>query len=223
MTRFVDEYISDCVPGYPCFSSPRWSTSITMVDSGAERVNQRWEHPLHRYQLPEAVRYQDIFEGIRDHWLVMRGPVHTWPFRDPLDFASVALLAPNTVPAVTGLDQVCGTGDGFSLVFQLKKTYTRGVQTYTRDIFHPIVSTTIVTVAGADPATFSPAMTYTVDRLTGEIEFSYAPSPGQIIRAGYLYDVEVRFESDDAFDGIVQTFGLGGFANITFVEVRPCD
>lgn len=223
MTRFVDEYISDCVPGYPCFSSPRWSTSITMVDSGAERVNQRWEHPLHRYQLPEAVREQDIFEGIRDHWLVMRGPVHTWPFRDPLDFASVALLAPNTVPAVTGLDQVCGTGDGFSLVFQLKKTYTRGVQTYTRDIFHPVVSTTIVTVAGADPATFSPAMTYTVDRLTGEIEFSYAPSPGQIIRAGYLYDVEVRFEADDSFDGVVRTFGLGGFADLTFVEVRPCD
>jgi uncharacterized protein (TIGR02217 family) len=194
-----------------------------MVDSGAERVNQRWEHPLHRYQLPEAVREQDIFEGIRDHWLVMRGPVHTWPFRDPLDFASVALLAPNTVPAVTGLDQVCGTGDGFSLVFQLKKTYTRGVQTYTRDIFHPVVSTAIVTVAGADPATFSPAMTYTVDRLTGEIEFSYAPSPGQIIRAGYLYDVEVRFEADDSFDGVVRTFGLGGFADLTFVEVRPCD
>lgn len=223
MTRFVDEYISDCVPGYPCLSSPRWSTSITMVDSGAEQVNQRWEHPLHRYNLPEAVREQDVFEGIRDHWLVMRGPVHTWPFRDPLDFASVALNAPNTVPVVTGLDQIIGTGDGAATVFQLKKTYTRGVQTYTRFIYHPIVSSVIVTVAGVNPLTFSPPMTHTVNRLTGEITFSYAPAPGQIVRAGYLFDVEVRFESDDAFDGIVRTYGLGGFADITLVEVRPCD
>lgn len=221
--RFVDEYISDCVPGYPCLSSPRWSTSITGVDSGAEQVNQRWEHPLHRFVLPQAVREQEVFEGIRDHWLVMRGPAHTWPFRDPLDFASLALPSPNEAPTVTGLDQVCGTGDGATLIFQLKKTYTRGVQTYTRNIIHPIVSSVIVTVAGADPATFSPAMTYTVNRLTGEITFSYAPSPGQIVRAGYLFDVEVRFESDDAFDGILQTFGLGGFADITLVEVRPCD
>lgn len=223
MTRFVDVYIDDCVPGYPCLSSPRWSTSITAVDSGAEQVNQRWEHPLHRFTLPEAVREQDVFEGIRDHWLVMRGPVHTWPFRDPLDFASVALPAPNTEPTVTGLDQVCGTGDGANRFFQLKKTYTRGVQTYTRDIVHPVVDTVIVLVDGDDPTTFSPAMTWTVDRLTGEIEFSYPPTPGQIITAGFLFDVEVRFESDDAFDGIVRTYGLGGFASITLVEVRPCD
>lgn len=223
MTRFVDVYISDCVPGYPCFSSPRWSTSITVADSGAEQVNQRWEHPLHRYTLPEAVREQDVFEGIRDHWLVMRGPVYTWPFRDPLDFASVALPAPNTEPVVTGLDQVCGTGDGANKVFQLKKTYTRGLQTYTRDIVHPVVDSVIVRVAGANPATFSPPMTYTVSRETGEITFNYAPAPGQVVTAGFLFDVEVRFESDDAFDGIVRTYGLGGFASLVLVEVRPCD
>lgn len=223
MTRFVDVYISDCVPGYPCLSSPRWSSSITQVDSGAERVNQRWEHPLHRYTLPEAVREHDVFEAIRDHWLVMRGPVYTFPFRDPLDFASVALPAPNIAPVVSGTDQVIGTGDGLTTTFQLKKTYVRGLQTYTRNIYHPIVSSVIATVAGADPATFSPPMSYTVSRTAGTVTFSYAPAPGQTIRAGFLYDVEVRFEADDSFDGVVRTYGLSGFADITFVEVRPCD
>jgi len=223
MTRFVDAYLPDCVPGYPCVSIPRWSTNIVSVDSGAEQVNQRWDHPLHRYNLPEAVRAHNIFEAIHDHWLVMRGPAYTWPFRDPLDFASRALLRPNTTPAITGLDQVCGTGDGFALQFQLQKTYTRGGQTYTRIINRPIVSTVVVTVAGVDPLTLGPPMTYSVDRLTGIITTSYAPSPGQIVRAGFLFDVEVRFEADDSFDGVVRTFGLGGFADLTFVEVRPCD
>jgi uncharacterized protein (TIGR02217 family) len=223
MTRFVDVYVDPCVPGYPVLSSPRWSTSITVVDSGAERVNQRWEHPLHRYSLPEAVRSHEIFEAIHDHWMVMRGPVHTFPFRDPLDFASIALTQPNTAPAITGLDQLCGTGDGFSLEFQLQKTYNRGGQTYTRIINRPIVSTVVATVAGVDPLTLDPPMTYSVDRLTGIITTSYAPSPGQIVRAGFLFDIEVRFEADDSFDGVVRTFGLGGFADLTFVEVRPCD
>lgn len=220
--RFVDVYMDDEVPGYPCFSTPRWSTAIAGVDSGAEQVNQRWEHPLHRYTLPDAIREHTTFEAVHDHWMVMRGPAFSWPFRDPLDFASVPLDFPNTVPVISRLDQECGTGDGATLVFQLKKTYTRGVQTYTRLIYHPVVSTVLVSVAGVDPLTLSPPMTHTVNRLTGEITFSYAPSPGQIVRAGYLYDVEVRFESDDTFDGIVKTFSVSGFADISLFEIRPC-
>ena len=223
MSRFRDVYLSDCVPGYPCLSSPRFSTRLPAVDSGAEGVNQRWEHPLHAYRLPEAVREHSTFEAIHDHWLIMRGPAYTFPFRDPLDFASVALPAPNQAPTVTGLDQVIGTGDGAAEVFQLRKTYTRGGFTYTRDIFHPVVASVIVTVDGADPATFSPPMTYTVSRTTGQVTLSYAPAPGRVIRAGFLFDVEVRFEADDSFDGIVRTYGISGFADLALLEVRPCD
>lgn len=215
--RFIDVYLDDCVPGYPAFSSPRWSTRIAIVDSGAEQVNQRWEHPLHQFTLPEAVREHNVFEAIHDHWMVMRGPVHTFPFRDPLDFASVSLAAPNTAPVVSGTDQVIGTGDGVAKAFQLTKTYTRGPETYVRNIFHPVISTVVVTVDNAPPAS-----SFSVDRLTGIVTFDTAPASGEVVRAGYLYDVEVRFESDEAFDGIVRTFGLGGFADITLMEVRPC-
>lgn len=220
--RFVDVYMDAEVPGYPCMSTPRWSTAIVAVDSGAEQVNQRWEHPLHRFTLPDAIREHSTYELLHDHWMVMRGPAYTWPFRDPLDFASVGLELANTVPTISMLDQVCGTGDGATMIFQLKKTYSRGSQTYTRIITHPIVSTAVVSVAGVNPATLSPPMTYTVSRTTGEITFSYAPAPGQIIRAGYLFDVEVRFESDDSFDGIVKTFSVSGFADLTLIEIRPC-
>ncbi|HSH42102.1 MAG TPA: DUF2460 domain-containing protein [Arenicellales bacterium] len=222
MSRFIDEYAPPEMPGFPCISSPRWSTAITQVDSGAEQANQRWEHPLYRFTLPEAVRDHTVFEAVKDHWLTMRGPAYTWPFRDPLDFASVALVRPNNVPTVSAADQQIGIGDGATTRFHLTKTYTRGSQSYTRRIHLPVVDSVLVSVAGSDPTTFSPAMTWTVSRPGGEIEFAYAPAPGQIVRAGFLFDVEVRFESDDSFDGIVRTFGVGGFADIPLIEVRPC-
>lgn len=222
MTRFVDEYAPADMPGFPCLSSPRWSTAITQVDSGAEQANQRWQHPLYRFTLPEAVRRHSVFEALKDHWLAMNGPAHTWPFRDPLDFASRALPAANVAPAVTMADQVLGMGDGAKTSFQLVKTYARGAQTYTRTIHLPVADSVLVSIAGADPATLSPPIGWSVSRPGGVVTFDSPPGPGQIVRGGFLFDVEVRFETDNAFDGIVQSYQVSGFADITLVEVRPC-
>jgi uncharacterized protein (TIGR02217 family) len=222
MSRFIDVYLDRCVPGYPCMSSPRWSTSITHSDSGAEQANQRWEHPLHRYTLPEAVRDHDVYEAVRDHWLITRGPLRSFPFRDPLDFASRALSRPNQIPPITFSDQVLGTGDGIAVAFQLVKTYTRGAETYIRKVVHPVVSTVIVSINNADPLSGGFPNPWTVDRLTGVVTFSNAPAPGAVVRAGYLYDVEVRFESDESFDGLLRDYGVSGFADLVLVEIRPC-
>lgn len=220
--RFKDELLPGDIPGFPCISSPRWSTAIVQVDSGTEQVNQRWQHPLHRFTLPDAIREHSTFEDVHNHWLVMRGPLFTFPFRDPLDFASTELVRPNIDPGVSGTDQVIGTGDGVTRAFQLVKTYTVGAQTYQRDIIHPVTGSVVVTIDGVDPAVLSPDISWTVSRTTGIVTFDIAPNPGAVIRAGYLFDVEVRFESDTAFDGIVQTYGVSGYADITLIEVRPC-
>jgi uncharacterized protein (TIGR02217 family) len=222
MSRFLDLYLDRCVPGYPCMSSPRWSTSITHSDSGAEQVNQRWEHPLHRFTLPDAVRNHAVYEAVKDHWFIMRGPLRSFPFRDPLDFASIPLDSPNVAPAISATDQQIGTGDGVNLVFQLTKTYTRGTETYTRIIKHPVVSTVLVSVDGVDPGSLPTPLTWSVNRLTGEVTFSGPPTPGAIVRAGYLYDVEVRFESDDSFDGILRDKNVTGLADLVLLEIRPC-
>ncbi len=222
MTRFIDEYSPSAMPGYPCHSSPRWSTGIVQVDSGAEQVNQRWVHPLHRFVLPNAVRNHAVFEGVKDHWMAMRGPAYTWPFRDPLDFASKALSAANSAPTVTRTDQSIGTGDGVTTTFQLTKAYTRGPQTYSRNIHLPRTSSVLVGIDGADPTTLSPAITWSVSRPGGVITFNTAPANGTAITAGFLFDVEVRFADDNAFDGIVQSFEVSGFADIELVEVRYC-
>lgn len=222
MTRFLDVYLDRCVPGYPCMSSPRWSTSITHSDSGAEQVNQRWKHPLHKFTLPEAVRDHTVYEAVRDHWFIMRGPLRTFPFRDPLDFASVPLDRPNQTPPISWSDQVLGTGDGVNTVFQLVKTYNRGGESYTRTIYHPVVSSVVVSVNNQDPGALLIPLTWSVDRATGQVTFSGPPDPGAVVRAGFLYDVEVRFESDDSFDGLLKDYGVSGFADLVLLEVRPC-
>lgn len=222
MNRFKDITLSDTIPGYPCTVVPKWSTDIQTVDSGAERVNQRWSDPLRTFIFPDAIREHDTFEEIYSLWLTMRGPYYTFAFSDPLDFASVPLELPNVAPTIGFLDQSLGTGDGFTKTFQLTKTYTSGSESYTRDIYHPVTSSVLIGFDGANVDTLSPTPIWSVDRNTGVVTFETAPASGVVITAGFYFDVEVRFSSDTDFEGVVRTTNVSGFSDLTLVEVRPC-
>ncbi len=217
MSRFRDIYLDRRVPSYPVIASPRWSTDLIITDSGGEAANQRWSQPLHRFMIPQAIRTMEVYESILAHWMVTAGPVYTFPFRNPMDFSSHSLLKPSMVPNVTPTDQVIGVADGSRINFQIIKTYQVGAFAHTRKITLPILNTVRLSVGGAE--IFSG---FTVDRLTGMITFDDPPSVGNTIACGYLYDVPVRFESDDSFDGIAQSYGIAGYSDLTFVEVPMC-
>lgn len=217
MTRFVDEYLPSCVAGYPVYASPRFSTDIIVVDSGREQVNQRWMHPLHRYTIPEAVRTMSVFNAVRAHWLVMRGPAKLWPWRDPFDFASIDIEQPAVAPVISALDQQIGVGDGVTTQFQITRTYTVGSSSYSRDIYLPIVSSVVVAVNGIIASSG-----WSVDRESGVITFDSPPPTTEIVTCGFYFDVSVRFEADDSFDAICQAFGIGGYADMTLIETRIC-
>jgi hypothetical protein len=103
------QYMPAKVPGYPCVSSPRFNTTIQVSFGGNEESNQNWEHPLHRFILPEAAgRDWQVIEALGKHWKIMRGPHRTFPWRDPLDFASCDLRVPDHVPVISATDQVLG-------------------------------------------------------------------------------------------------------------------
>lgn len=216
--RFIDEYLPECIPGYPCTSAPVWGNVIARVASGAENVRQIWQSPLHNYALPVATRRQEIIEALRHMWMVTAGNARTWPFRDPLDFASADLLAPNQAPPITMLDQQIGIGDGFERDFQLVKTYNFGMESYTRTIHLPVLSTLAVAINGSlvNPTDYS------VTRPGGLITFDTAPVLADVITAGYLFDVEVRFADNDTFAAVMRAYTVSGFENINLVEVRPC-
>jgi uncharacterized protein (TIGR02217 family) len=224
MPRFLDIYMPAKVPGYPCASAPRFKTTIQVDAGGHEQSNQEWEHPLHRFTLPGAAgRDWGVIEALGKHWKVTRGPHRTWAWRDPLDKASIDLRIPDerdedVIDRLSATDQAIGTGDGFTDKFQLVKTYAVEGETYERPIYHPVLSTVLIAADGV----LVSAADYTVSRLTGVVTFDVPPADGVEITAGYLFDVEVRFESDDLFEAILRTYAIGGFADIVLIEVRPC-
>lgn len=221
MARFYDAYAPEEMPGYPCGASPRFSTTITVADSGDEQANRNWVQPLWRFTLPKAVRTAAQFEAVKTHFLAMAGPAYTWPWRNPLDCASAEVADPPKLPAITALDQVLGTGDGVRVTFPLVKTYQRGPRAETYRIYLPVVASVVVSVNGAARPT-GWSVTRAAGPSSGAVVFDAAPSPGQVVRAGYYYDKEVRFEADDSLDTMLADFGAAGFADLTLVEVRPC-
>jgi uncharacterized protein (TIGR02217 family) len=219
--RFLDVYMPSKVAGTPWVSSPRFSTTIQVDSGGNERSNQNWEHPLMRFVAPEAIaRDWKVVEGLMKHWRITRGPHRTFPARDPMDFASCDLDRPNQLPTPTMLDQALGTGDGFTTAFPITKTYAIEdvAETYTRNIWLPVLASVLVADNGVlvDPANYS------VTRPGGIVTFDVAPLAGHALTCGYLFDVNVRFESDDALEQILRAHRAAGFADLTLLEVRPC-
>ena len=222
--RFLDVYLSSKIVGYPVDVAPMFSTQITAVDSGAEHTNRRWQHPLRDISIPQGVRDQDTANALLDHWLIMGGPNRTFPWRDPTDFASVPLTQVNHAPVLSRTDCPLGTGDGVTKDFQLTRRYSRGGETYDRPIYLPVVSSVLIGVDGVAPGAASPALADpTVSREGGVVSFATAPHVGAVLTAGFLFDLNVRFESDDTYRSIMRTFGVQGFSEIPLKEVRWCN
>jgi len=220
---FWDYYLPDKLAGVGFVSAPRTRTTIQVDSGGGEDVNQEWEHPLMRFVAPEATRNWAVVRDLSKHWRLTAGPYRSFPLRDPQDFASCDLVRPNVVPAVTMLDQSLGTGDGFTDRFQIKKRYELGGLTYDRLIYLPVLSTVLV----ANNGVLMSAADYTVSRradgvLGGEVLFDVPPLAGHVLTIGFLFDCEVRFESDDQLEQIMRATKVAGFADLTLIEKRPC-
>lgn len=220
MAEFIDLYMDGRIPGWPCYGGPAFNTKITQTASGDEKRNRNWLHPLRTFKLPAAVRTFDAVLAIQDHWLIAGGPEQGFPFRDPLDFASIPLECPNEVPAWTAADQVLGVGDGFEHDFQASKVYEREGFTYTRPIYLPVAGAFGVLVNGVDPDSLG--YTVTVSRPGGVVSFTPALTLGHTATWGGLFDVYVRFLDDNAFEAIMQSYQVAGFADLALRELRSC-
>ena len=132
--------------------------------------------------------------------MVCRGMLHAFRFRDVLDHEAI--------------DEVIGVGDGTTSTFQLATTSTVDGVSYVRRVF-AIAEIHAVSVAGVDMSTED----FTVDMDRGLITFDTPPSAGQLIRWSGIFDVWVRFDTDDLPFSLDNPDATNGA--VSLLEVAP--
>ena len=196
---------------------PGWENSIIELDSGADETVQRRSSPRQRYDIGYAIkRYTDL-ALVRSFYYARTGAANGFRFKDWTDYCTTADGTLTAPASATGhQDVVIGTGTGSLTTFQLIKGYTSGSQTYNRTIRKPVAGTTRVALNTTEQTSG-----WSVDTTTGIVTFSSAPSNGVSVKAGFQFDVPVRFESEaDKWLSITPSaFDSGNIDSIMLVEV----
>ncbi|MEW9522844.1 TIGR02217 family protein [Agrobacterium radiobacter] len=188
-------------------------TDIVNLSNGRESRNQRWRNARRSYDAGSGIRsVPDLYEVLA-FFEARRGELHGFRFRDPVDFKS---CPPGETPAA--IDQRIGTGDGVTAGFQLLKTYADAGGSFTRRIDKPAEGSVIVSVEGVK----AEAADISVDHATGMVLFraGRAPPAGAAIRAGFEFDVPVRF-AIDRIDVNLTAFEAGRIPSIPLMEILP--
>jgi uncharacterized protein (TIGR02217 family) len=187
--------------------SPEFSTTVTVTASGFERRNALWSDARLRFDVGPGVRSEAEMGTLIAFFRARRGPARGFRLRDPSDFSSNAMTG-----APTMLDQVLGHGDGVRSAFALVKGYGPGDEPQVRRITRPLGSSVLVSidgVAGTD-WTLEPG---------GIVSFTRPVPSGAVVRAGFLFDVPVRF-AEDRLDISGAAFAAGEAPSVPLVEVR---
>lgn len=183
--------------------SPEFSTSVAITASGHERRNALWADARLRYDVGPGIRSEAELGTLIAFFRARHGPATGFRLRDPFDFSSNGMTG-----APTMLDQPLGEGDGQAAEFQLVKHYGEQVRIITR----PVPASIRVSIDGIAASDWSHAG-------SGRIVFEAAPPVGCSIRAGFLFDVAVRF-AEDRLDVSAVNFAAGEAPSVPLVEIR---
>lgn len=191
--------------------SPAFSTSVATTASGHERRNSQWADARLHYDVGPGIRGDAELGVLLAFFRARRGAARAFRLADPFDHSSNALTG---LPTAT--DQPLGTGDGVRSVFPLIKTYGEGAEPQTRIITRPRLDSLVVSIDGARTNAWQ-WRAYGAG--TGGIAFDAAPPVGADIRAGFVFDVPVRF-AEDRLDITAAHFAAGEAPSVPLIEVR---
>lgn len=186
--------------------APEFSTSIAVTASGHERRNSLWSDARLHFDVGPGIRSEAELCELVAFFRARRGPARGFRIMDPFDHSSNAMIGSPTM-----LDQLIGIGDGIRADFQLIKSYGGG-QPQVRPITRPRPETLMVSVGGA-------ASTAWTLSESGVLRFLAAPPEGAEVRAGFLFDVPVRF-AEDRLDVSSVNFAAGEAPSIPLIELR---
>jgi uncharacterized protein (TIGR02217 family) len=187
--------------------APEFSTSIAVTASGHEQRNSLWSDARIHFDVGPGIRSEAELSELLSFFRARRGPARGFRIMDPFDHSS------NGMTGTPGMfDQLLGTGDGLRADFPLFKTYGTGGDPQIRPITRPRADTLMVSVGDA-------ASTGWTLRQGGVISFLAPPPAGIKVRAGFLFDVPVRF-AEDRIDISAVNFAAGEAPSIPLIELR---
>lgn len=186
--------------------SAEFSTSVAITASGHERRASHWSDARLHFDVGPGIRSEAELSALIAFFRARRGAARGFRLRDPFDFSSSGMTG---TPAAA--DQLIGIGDGLSARFPLRKLYG-GAEPQERRITRPQAGSVLVSVNGA------PSTEWSLES-GGWIVFEQAPEAGAEVRAGFLFDVPVRFAAD-RLDVTGANFAAGEAPSVPLVEVR---
>jgi uncharacterized protein (TIGR02217 family) len=183
---------------------PAFSTAIVTTAAGAEQRNSDWADARLRFDAGPGVRGEAELGELIAFFRARRGAAVGFRFEDPFDNSS------NEMTGAPGADdQLLGVGDGERTEFALVKRYGEQVRRITR----PVAASVKVSVAGVERASG-----WTLAEL-GIVRFDEPPAAEEDVRAGYRFDVPVRFAEDRLSIGR-STFAAGEVPSVALIELR---
>jgi uncharacterized protein (TIGR02217 family) len=190
---------------------PERRTEIVRLSNGFEERNSPWAHSRRRYDAGLGLRSLDDVAALVAFFEARRGQLYGFRWKDWADFRSGPARA-----AVTPLDQSLGHGDGMRVAFGLVKTYAAGPEPYLRPIRKPVAGTVVVALAGRP---LREGVEWQLDPATGVVTFRDPVPAGAEVRAGFEFDVPVRFDTDRIAVSVA-SFQAGDVPQVPVVEVR---
>jgi uncharacterized protein (TIGR02217 family) len=199
-----DDVLFPIAIGREASVEPGFSTAIVERAGGAEQRNADWADARMRFDAGPGVRGEAELAELIAFFRARRGAAKAFRFRDPFDDSS------NGMSGAPGAgDQRLGVGDGVRTDFALAKLYGEQERRITR----PVAGSVRVSFGGAERLGG-----WTLAE-KGVVSFAVPPGAGAEVRAGFRFDVPVRFE-EDRLQVSRATFLAGEAASVKLVEVR---
>ncbi len=202
-----DDVLYPLALGRDAAVAPEFSTTVAVTASGHERRNSLWSDARLHYDVGPGIRSEAELGVLIQFFRARRGAARGFRLADPFDCSSSGMTS---TPRAT--DQLIGIGDGLAASFPLVKLYGEGDEPQRRAITRPRAETVTVSVGG------EVATGWTLQS-GGTISFAQAPPPGAEVRAGFLFDVPVRF-AEDRLDVSGVAFAAGEAPSVPLIELR---
>lgn len=190
---------------------PERRTEVVALTNGFEERNTPWAQSRRRYDAGVSLRSLDDIAVLIAFFEARRGQLYGFRWKDWSDFKS---CAPSGTPGFR--DQEIAVADGVRRVFGLSKSYRSGGHVYVRPVAKPVEGSVLVGITGDEQVL---GVDFELDVTTGEVRFAEPPDAGEVITAGFEFDVPVRFDTD-MIQTSVASFHAGEVPEVPVVEIR---